>query len=516
MNNLNTEDAAQWHVARRKRRRRGCAALVLTPVLVVGMIVGWFGIRLFDQPKITRNFTAEMNEAILSSPEGDRGWPLYKQAKLLQLEHRLPDELSDQWPIYPGWERWPDAVAWLEDEQHILDLVREASRKPVLGRALTSTPDPDIAAAEAKVYGGQYTVVPAEENPMLINVLLPELGTMRNFVRTLVVDTHRALENDETERGIENIEAMLNIAFHSRESGTLIGQLVQVAIESLACQTTLRVMESYPDQFNDDRLARLQDAFMTNGRFDPPNDGGLTRIDLDMTLERAFFYDMVQRIYSDNGNGDGHMTMEGVKQLNYIDGMGSGSFENLTTPMMVLMAASRKDLTDKYESFMTAFEEAASQRPWDRDGAMGQIEQDIELLSADPIERMRYALITMLMPALSRAVNSLDLIDTQRDGTIAAIAIRRWQLTNGALPASLDQLVPGLIPALPLDPVDGEPLRYAVIDGRATLYSLGGDGDDDGGAAGEDPRNTRPGRYNADDGDWIVVPAPAVEEPVEE
>ncbi len=63
------------------------------------------------------------------------------------------------------------------------------------------------------------------------------------------------------------------------------------------------------------------------------------------------------------------------------------------------------------------------------------------------------------------------------------VAVRRWQLGHdGELPPSLDAAAKdaGLL-SVPLDPYDGRPIRFAVVDGRPTVYAIGQDGRDDGG-----------------------------------
>ncbi len=73
-------------------------------------------------------------------------------------------------------------------------------------------------------------------------------------------------------------------------------------------------------------------------------------------------------------------------------------------------------------------------------------------------------------------------IEIQRVLTVAAIALKRYRLRNGKYPASLDALVPDCISSVPLDPIDGKPLRYRLKpDGTFTLYSVGLDGQDDDG-----------------------------------
>jgi len=63
-----------------------------------------------------------------------------------------------------------------------------------------------------------------------------------------------------------------------------------------------------------------------------------------------------------------------------------------------------------------------------------------------------------------------------------AVAVERHRRGNaGALPGSLAELVPSLLTAVPLDPLSGAPVLYARDATSYTIYSVGPDGDDNGG-----------------------------------
>ena len=90
---------------------------------------------------------------------------------------------------------------------------------------------------------------------------------------------------------------------------------------------------------------------------------------------------------------------------------------------------------------------------------------------------------------LSQSISSLDvmvkkvmMVEVAKKATTTAIALKRYQLKHGHYPADLNSLVPEFLPAVPLDPVDGQPLRYRPnADGTFLLYSVGENGKDDGG-----------------------------------
>jgi hypothetical protein len=78
-------------------------------------------------------------------------------------------------------------------------------------------------------------------------------------------------------------------------------------------------------------------------------------------------------------------------------------------------------------------------------------------------------------------------------------AIRLFQLDRGRAPASLAELVPDYLPAVPIDPFSGQPLVYRVKAGKPVVYSVGPDEVDDGGLF-LDPKD-RPGAASED---WRV------------
>jgi hypothetical protein len=65
--------------------------------------------------------------------------------------------------------------------------------------------------------------------------------------------------------------------------------------------------------------------------------------------------------------------------------------------------------------------------------------------------------------------------------TLVALAAERYWLRHGAWPQTTAKLVPEFLPDLPLDPFDGQPLRYKRLPDGVVIYSVGADGIDDGG-----------------------------------
>jgi hypothetical protein len=64
---------------------------------------------------------------------------------------------------------------------------------------------------------------------------------------------------------------------------------------------------------------------------------------------------------------------------------------------------------------------------------------------------------------------------------IAGIAAERFRLAHGSWPDSLSALTPEFLLETPIDPFDGQPLRLRQRKDSLVIYSIGPDGNDDGG-----------------------------------
>lgn len=97
--------------------------------------------------------------------------------------------------------------------------------------------------------------------------------------------------------------------------------------------------------------------------------------------------------------------------------------------------------------------------------------------------------------------------EAHRELTIAALALERFRRKHGSHPEALSQLVPEFLPAVPVDWMDGQPLRYRLnADGSFTLWSVGDNLTDDGGDASGPPVNMR--RNDIWEGSDAVWPRP--------
>ncbi len=80
-----------------------------------------------------------------------------------------------------------------------------------------------------------------------------------------------------------------------------------------------------------------------------------------------------------------------------------------------------------------------------------------------------------------------------------AIALERFRIIHGIFPQSLHELNPQFIARVPNDVIGGLPLIYRLTNGSFVLYSVGWNGQDDGGT----PTPAKNGLPDSDEGDWV-------------
>jgi len=110
-----------------------------------------------------------------------------------------------------------------------------------------------------------------------------------------------------------------------------------------------------------------------------------------------------------------------------------------------------------------------------------QVERDFAAEVA-VLPRDEAVLSRLLLPTLERVGAASRRYHAWLRCLGVAIAIERYRLANkGQWPDTLAQLTPKFLPEVPLDPFDGEPLRYKTLSDGVVVYSVGPDEADDGG-----------------------------------
>jgi hypothetical protein len=491
----------------KKKLKWIAAGVFVLVVLVCAGVPGLLWATGGGAPTIAVDYTAMLNERAASIPEDERAWPLLREAiiRLASVEQAEEDLLSD--PV-----RWAGET---EELRSILsrfsgerDLLIESSRRRGLG-FITSEVQP---AEFWRALGDEPPVNPGGDTTptMLIGVLLPHLSELRGIAKILNADAWLAAETGDGVRFVEDVLAMLAISVFAEEHPTLINQLVGVACRAMLYGRITETLSEHPDLLSGSELDQLSSALAD------VHGGVEYRLNLDG--ERYFFLDAVQRMYTDDGAGNGEITAAGIGMLGALEASGGIEADDAPPSARIasgaarLFASDRKTIVGMYEDLLKTGEDWSGVPLWEREYSDSKAWERLEGPTADPGRLM----ISLMVPALSKAHLSADRVNQQREAVEAALAVHRWRAESGDWPASLDMLVPTHLPSVPIDRMVGEPLRYTVTAGGPLLYSLGMDRDDDGGKSAHRAMiwapASRVGEKLAEDpagcdGDWVFLEA---------
>ncbi|UCD76212.1 MAG: hypothetical protein JSV91_04675 [Phycisphaerales bacterium] len=517
-------------IRRAKKRNRPAAvrsmirSLQLIGVLLI-LYVG-YGVYFFTQtasPSV--DYLQRLNAQSTAAPTEDRAWPVYRSGLML-LEDLPKFERWSRTPR-PGEAGWQEVTAFLDRQQEALGIIRGAAVIPAFGYFVSHT----VAPEDRELWPGDWPEEESEDDGSirhsLLSVKLPYLSEMRRATKVLALDVQRAAAEGDGDTVVADTRTMLGMARHVREHPIIINDLVGFSNAQLAINAVADVLVTHPQSLTDEHLNQLAHIFAA----------GDDLFTVRLSGERMTFEDIVQRTYTDDGDGDGRITADGLEAMLRI-GSGSG-FDRaiglegglsdvgkvLLAPGARLIIASRREVSSAYNRLMDRVEIESRLPLWETGSS--ELEAQITEWKVGKISRVKYMLPAMLMPALGRVHINAERAIFQRDAVLVALALELHHRRQGAWPENLDLLTPELLPEVPPDRFDGQPMRYALIDGEPVLYSIGYDRDDDGGrppiysATGlpnhegamrwlplDDMVRGQPVDKEGYDGDWILFPRP--------
>jgi hypothetical protein len=450
-----------WHV----QKRVGQGALILVAGLAVTYGALWIRFAT-GSPTIARNFAAELNAPVLATPESDRAWLVYRPAIIaIQPVMREHEGWEDALLAKPGAPEFDKGKAAVEAFAPQLATIRRAAKMPTLGYLLSDVSDPELTKAINP--GSEVEPTQPSENPMLIGVLLQPLGPMRSIARALALDAYVAAAEGDGQRATEDIVAILGMARQTFDQPFLISDLVAAALGNLAWQTTSVLLERHPEAFTDAQLATLKQEIA--------KDAGDREFFADPTSEKEFMGDTLQRIYTDDGNGDGRLTPEGLKLLGGIVDLTGQDADapialTLTGPAFMVASPGRRETREQYEGVINHYVAYRDKPMWTWTQSPDQGANLEELKSGT-----RFSVAYLLTPALGRTLITGNWTRLTREATLTAISLEQFKRANGHYPAALSELMPTYLESVPLDLADGKPIRYRVVDGKPLIYSIGMD-----------------------------------------
>jgi hypothetical protein len=455
------------------------------------IVYGAVAIRFYlGQPSPRLDFIAAMNRQTGQVAQEQRAWPIYQSA-LTVLRGNARDPILDE--SVDG-KHWLQIAQWIDLHQAAIEVVRQASKLPVLGLPLGD--------------GG------LSSDPRVTNVALPGGRDIRMLADLLGFDAERAREQGNGGRVESDINALADLASQRKRCvPTYFSEMVSLGILERSYDQLDRTLTHAPQVLDDAAIVRLAH------RISVPQ----TASDLiSFEGQRLEFEDFLQRAFTDDGHGDGRLSPAGWQfyRSNFSEWstlpavwLAQNATGALLQPASLVLMASRKQMQVEYQRLME-MNDRAIHLPL-READLDAPYEEWKLLQSSALLRCRYSLLFALVPQTQRCAVVAETELGQRDGLLIGLALELYHRRHRHYPAALEELTPELLPQVLADRITGDPLKYRLIDGKPLVYSVGVDRIDNGGTLpmrGSQPDPGAAAQWGQlatnVSGDWVLYPKP--------
>jgi len=294
-----------------------------------------------------------------------------------------------------------------------------------------------------------------------IDMVLPELQSLRTSARLLALAARREAADGDAAAALRDVVRIGRMGRHASAEPILVSALVGIATDRMALTTLADVLP----QLRKSDLPAL----------DAPEINDLVRsvpsIAKHLYGEEAFGLSILADL------ADGRMN---VGHLGALAGNGPplAPGNPLLAPLSCLFRAFFvSDDIAAYRAYLKQFQQLTASPP-----AWPEMKKRAEEIEKSLTVRNQGLITSLMTPALSGICRSRVQSQSAHEVAATLVAATRQRLATGGVPATLDELVPGQLRSVPRDPfATDKPLLLRRTDTDWTVYSVGPDGEDDGG-----------------------------------
>ncbi len=341
---------------------------------------------------------------------------------------------------------------WVQEHSDALEFVTEGSRKPYYWRTYESG---------------------SSRSDEMLGILFPDLANFRALFQVMRWRIWLNAREGRFEDVFNDIITCYRLGQNLRGDKTLIEQLVGMAIESASVQIVWDILSGY--EIYAKELADFQHNFekiVVNENFT-----------LHFNGERLFLYDEIQRCFTSDGLGGGHLY---VPRLMSISRSGGGYediqwFTNGLSGLrycshIIFWGPNRDETLKKGNKFYDYLDKLSLQSAAQLHSQNHDIDRTINKLFSENI------FLSLLTSAGVRVIEISNRVSTEVGAAVAILALSMYKQDKGRYPVDLDELVTGkYLKQLPMDSFSDKPLVYGTTDNNFILYSYGSNCVDDGG-----------------------------------
>lgn len=441
-------------------------------IVLFVLYVSWF---ISGRPKITVNYTAELNRIVRPSDANDSQNAAFYYIEAAEKIKTLPENLKNLFAKSYFECNEPEkrqGQDWLAKNQDVLNLVIAGSDKPYCWDKYESK----------------------NNNVMMLSVLLPHLSPYKTLSKILCWNANLLAEEGNYRQGFENILTMLKLGKHIKTEPVIIEQFVGISIENTSVQNLRQILSRY--NIDKSELAKLQ------GNLEAIAQEDIFRI--NFKAERLCMYDAIQRWCTDDIFG-GHVCINLKGFVKEMIGGANGTQEQgfLVSSKSLFRALfiepGKKGTLKALDEICDYYEKLSALTPYEQRSMETNMHKKLQELTNNTLS-------AILAPAFDKTVTMPYRNKAEIVGTTTIIAAIRYKQENGAYPDNLKELLSaGLVKEIPLDPFSDKPLVYKKTEKDFTLYSVGPDFVDNGGKV-EFDKDGKPKMWNAESGNAVFWP----------
>jgi hypothetical protein len=417
--------------------------LVFLVIILTLITVGFYMIQ--GNPKVAVDYLAEYNR--ISQPvnydPNQNAQKLYNEA--IDTFFKMPRKLaktSVEWPWDFNQAEQNLLQSWLIANKNSIQKFKEASKEPyfwIKSRAF----DNDLRGI--KIF---------------------ELYDLRELFDAILWDAKTKAINGEYYESFEDLLAQYRASFQKCDTPRFI-MVFRDSLQNLqqVTRTTLLIIKKTQVPVSILNLFQENIEELISYKFHPP----------DLTADKLFTYDILQRMYVYKADGTGRLSWEGIKDISGYDP--SCLVGSWGTIKFCFAGPTQKEVKDQIDSYYKQVEEGFKITPW-------QLHQTKPNFFEDQLDLLNFENLFLLAYGTIYRGEYYNYYNTQSQlkALMTTIAILRFRQDKGRLPNNLDELVKdGYLKELPADPYSDKSLVYGVEGEDFKIYSVGENFTDNGG-----------------------------------
>jgi len=301
-----------------------------------------------------------------------------------------------------------------------------------------------------------YWLQRSSKDGIVMEISLPELNEFRKLSRAITWHAKLNAAQGNNDKVMKDIVTCYRFGLHQIGPKTLVEQMVGIAIRGIAVKTTFIILDKTKmDRASLNTLQRQIEQLSTDESYIP-----------DMRAEKLMMLDIIQRMFTDDGKGDGRIHMESAEAMLTMWSQQAQSLEKLQ----------RRQTTEAVEKLYEYLDFVGQKTPWQWKAEQINPEKKIKKI------KEKNPFVKIFCPAFVKVAQIFARCGAETDALTTTLALLRYKSDKSQLPEKLDELIlAGYLEALPTDPFNGGPFVYKRLGDDFMLYSFGIDCDDDGG-----------------------------------